>query len=167
MPQLIIHTHARSRAIKRTLLAAGIMLVLLVGGGVAYTYYSGVQAEKNPPKVSVAPEEKPVLPTTVEPGENAPNSASVQYLSSPVAPGDNANIVVTTGQQAACTVVMVYGTVVSHDSGLGPKTADIHGSVQWTWTVDKTAPAGKWAVKVTCVRNKKVAYVEGYLEVTK
>jgi hypothetical protein len=167
MPRLIIHTHARSNAIKRTLIAAGILLFLLIAGGIGYTYYTGLQDAKNPPKVTVTPEQKPIVPTPQEPGPNAPNSAYVQYLTSPVAPGDNANIVVTTGPQAACTVVMVYGTLVSHDSGLGPKTADIHGSVQWTWTVDKAAPAGKWVVKVTCIRNKKAAYVEGYLEVTK
>ncbi len=130
-------------------------------------YYTGLQAEKNPVKEISTTQEAPVIKDPPPPAENAPVGASVQFLASPVKPGENSSITVTTAQKAACTIVMAYGTVVSKDTGLVPKTADIHGSVSWSWTVDKTATPGKWPVKVTCTLNKKVGYVEGYLEVTK
>lgn len=162
-----IHTHKLQKTIKNTLIAMGIMLFLAIAGGVAYVYYTGKQVEKAPASEVVAPVEESPIFEPRKPSPNAPESASVQYLASPVKAGENSTITVTTGPDSACTIIIAYNNVVSKDSGLVPKTADIHGSVSWAWTVDKTAPAGKWPVKVTCVRNSKTAYVEGYLEVIK
>jgi len=163
-----IHTHKLQRTIKRTLIAMGIMLFLAIAGGVAYVYFSGKEEPKKvvkeaPVEINETPfDDEPTLPAA-----NAPNSASVQFLASPVVAGENSSINIHTGPNSACTIVVEYNKVAAKDSGLAPKTADIHGIVSWTWTVDSAAPAGKWPVKVTCVRNNKAAYVEGTLEVTK
>ena len=153
------------RIFKKTLLAMGIMFVLLMGAGFAYAYY----VSKNPDE-SASPKEPEAVTApkfdSPKTDPNGPNSASVQYIASPVKPGENSSITVTTGPKSACKIVVAYNKVVSKDSGLVDKQADKYGSVTWSWTVDKAAAPGKWPVKVTCERNKKVAYVEGYLEVT-
>ena len=160
-----IHTHKLQNTIKKTLISMGVLLGLIIIAGVVYVYITGRQAEKAAPKEAAVPEEKLVVRAPQEPGPDAPESAAVQYLDSPVKAGENSTITVTTGPKSACTIVMAYKDVVSKDSGLMPKTADAYGSVTWTWTVDKSAAVGKWPVKVTCTRNKKIGYVEGYLEV--
>jgi len=142
-------------------------LFLAIVGGVAYIYFSGRQAAKIPTPEVVVTKEKPPISDPVKPAANAPESAAVQFLDSPVKAGNNTSITVTTGPDSACTIAVAYGKVISHDSGLSPKTADVHGSVTWSWTVDSTVAPGKYTVKVTCVRNNKTGYVEGYLEVTK
>ena len=145
----------------------GVLLFIMIAAGVGYVYYTGRQAEKNPQKEASTMTEAPIIKDPPPPSENAPVGAAVQFLASPVKPGDNSSITITTAQKAACTISVAYSNVVSKDSGLVPKTADGHGSVSWSWTVDKTAVPGKWPVRVTCTLNKKVGYVEGYLEVTR
>lgn len=162
-----IHTHKLQNTVKKTAISMGILLVLLVSAGVAYVYVTGRQGNKPPDVQAASTEEKPIVPTRQNPGPNAPESAAVQNLETPVRAGENSSITVTTGPDSACTIVVAYNEVVSKDSGLAPKKANNFGSVSWTWTVDKTAPAGKWPVKVTCTRNNKVGYVEGNLEVVK
>ena len=153
------------RIFKKTLLAMGIMFVLLMGAGFGYAYY----ISRNPDETTDKNKEpEPVAPVKfVQPKRdpNAPNSASVQYIASPVKAGDNASITVTTGPDAICKIVVAYNKVLSKDSGLVEKKADENGSVTWSWTVDKAAAPGKWPVKVTCDRNKKIGYVEATLEV--
>jgi hypothetical protein len=161
-----IHTHRFERTVKKTLIVVAIMIGWAIAGGIIYVYITGRNTPQNTPP-AVVPIDKPPIPEPTAPGPNAPNGASVQYIETPVKPGENSNIIVTTGPNSICKIVVAYSDVISKDSGLADKTADVHGSVAWTWTVDKTAAPGKWPVKVTCDRNKRIAYVEGYLEVTK
>ncbi|CAN5327919.1 hypothetical protein BH10PAT3_BH10PAT3_4340 [soil metagenome] len=155
------------KLLKKMLLSAVILLLIAILGGATYVYIVDREAAQKLPEPVAVPAEKPLLPEPSMPGPNAPNSAAVQYIETPVKAGDNSTITVTTGPNAACTIAVAYNNIASKDSGLMPKAADVHGSVTWSWTVDKTAAAGKWPVKVTCVRNNKTGYVEGYLEVTK
>jgi hypothetical protein len=143
------------------------LLVLFVGAGAAYTWYTGQHsdeavsaAEATPAEVTPVPKHEPMKPAA-----NAKASASVQSLTSPVAPGSNVSVTIKTTPTATCKIVVEYNKVASQDSGLGPKTADEYGIVSWTWTVDKTAPLGKWPVTVTCEYNTKSAVVVGDLEV--
>lgn len=147
-----------------------VVALLLVGGGFAYTYFLGpdgtqtadaVQqpARNEPRKVAEPPKQNP----------DAPIGASVQTLTSPVAPGSNASLAVRTGQLAKCKVSVVYGSVSSTDSGLLPKTADEFGSVSWSWTVGAEVPEGKYPVKVDCANaaGSKSAFVQADLVVAK
>lgn len=142
------------------------MVFLALAAGTAYTYFVNRNADNLPAQKDPVSSSPSVLKTTA-PGPNAPNSASVQFIDSPVKQGQNTSITVTTGPDAKCTIIAAYNNVVSKDSGLKPKAADLHGSVSWTWTVDANAAIGKWPIKVTCDRNTRIAYVEGYLEVAK
>lgn len=152
--------------IRNIAISALVLLVLFVGGGAAYTWYMGrtsvADTSAGDPVVEVAPVIK-----HVQPAANVSESASVQMLTSPVVPGSNASVTVRTNPGSQCTIIVEYNKVASKDSGLSLKTADEFGMVTWTWTVEASVPLGKWPVKVTCVNDKKSAFVQGDLVVAK
>ena len=154
------------KTIRNILISIGVLLVLAVGLGVGYTWYTGQQSnvvnEKSAEDVtSVQPVAKPVQ---IDP--NAPESASIQALTTPTSPGENSSVTVKTNPASECSITVTYNDVASKDSGLVKRIADEYGIVSWAWTVDANAPSGKWPVKVTCTYNKKSAYVQGELQVT-
>lgn len=154
------------KAVRNIVVSIVVLAVVFVGGGLGYTWYMGQQpvdttaAIAEPVVAKPAPKIKPAKPAA-----NAKASASIQMLTSPVAPGANASISVKTNPASKCTIKVEYNKVPSTDSGLTAKTADEFGMVSWTWTVDETAPLGKWPVKITCTYNKKSAFVQGDLKV--
>lgn len=155
-----------SKTARNTAISIVVLLVLFVGGGVGYTYFLG--AQDTPPTAATAPvvpTDAPIKP--VKPAANAPESAAVQTLTSPVSAGSNASISVKTNAGSKCTIAVVYGSVASTDSGLAAKVADEYGVVNWSWTVEDGAPLGTWPVKVTCVYNGKTGFVQGDLQVVK
>lgn len=143
------------------------VLALLIGGGLAYTYYLGpteadTVSTSAPAVAPVAPNIKPTKPPA-----NAKVGASVSALTSPIAPGSNASVTIRTTAGSKCVITVTYGQTASTDSGLTPKTTDEYGAVSWTWTVGKDVPLGKWPVKVTCVYNAQSAVVQADLVVEK
>ncbi len=130
-----------------------VLLVLLVGAAVAYTWLSGGEQKT----VTIAdPKTKPQLvekeKRTLDP--KAPVGASIQSLSSPVDPGQNVLLVVRTKPEATCTVIVEYNKVKSTDSGLSEKVADYYGMVQWSFQVPVDAPLGPAPVTITCAFNE-------------
>jgi hypothetical protein len=154
------------RSIRNVSISVGVLIVLLVAAGAIYTWFAGRNPAPNQTTNAVDATPAPVV-KAVDPAPNAPESASVQSLTSPVAPGDNASATIKTNPGSWCTITVVYDKTASTDSGLTGKTADDFGSVSWTWTVDTTAPTGTWPVTVTCLRNKVSAVVVGSLIVAK
>lgn len=154
--------------IRNLMISIVILLVLFVGGGAAYTWYTDRHSYANTSAIAT-PVEATVAPTVkrVQPAPNAKESAAIEMITSPVAPGSNASITVETNPTSHCSIAVVYNQVASADSGLTTKAADESGVVSWTWTVDKTAPNGIWPVKVTCTHNKQSAFVQGDLVVAK
>ena len=155
------------KSIRNTIISIAVLLVLIVGAGIGYTWYMGQQPVDT--AAVAAPVEAAPKPAVIAAPKLAPNanvSASVQVLTSPVAPGANSSIMVKTNPGSACTIKVEYDEVASTDSGLTPKTADEFGLVNWTWTVEPTVPHGIWPVDVTCVSGEKSAVVRGDLNVT-
>lgn len=152
------------RAVRNIAISAVVLLVLVVGGGIAYTWYVGQDEAANTAAVPapVTPTPAPVVKPT-KPAANAKQSAAVQMLTSPVAPGENASIMVKTNAESECTIKVEYDKVPSTDSGLKPKTADDFGIVSWTWTVEESVPVGKWPVEVNCAFHDQTAMVRGDL----
>jgi hypothetical protein len=152
------------RSIRNIVISICVILIVIVGGGVGYTWYVGQNTTEDP--AAIAP---PVTPTPslaikpTKPAADAKESAAVQMLTSPVAPGSNASITVKTNAESDCTIKVKYGDVESKDSGLTPKKADDFGIVSWTWTVEENVPVGKWPVDVTCALNGQSAMVRGDL----
>lgn len=154
------------KAVRNIVVSIVVLAVLFVGGGLGYTWYMGQQPADATAAIATPVDSQPVpviKPTKL--AANAKESASVQMLTSPIAPGANASITIKTNAASKCTIIVEYNKVPSKDSGLVARTADEFGTVSWTWTVDKTAPLGKWPVKVTCTYNKKSAFVQGDLKV--
>lgn len=145
-----------------------VLLVLIIGGGVAYTWYVGKHSKVEVAEV-VEPHEK--LPDPfLNPKKMAPDAAvgvSVQMITSPLVPGSNAMINIKTNNDARCKISVVYDKTASTDSGLSEKVADEFGVVSWTWTVEPTAPVGSWPVIVTCANEKKSGMVKADLKLVK
>jgi hypothetical protein len=158
------------KSIRTTTLWTGVLLLVALGGGAAYTWYMGQQPL--PQTVAeAAPAAEMAEPVSaakhMAPDPNAKASAAIEMLSSPVTPGMNASVSVKTNPNADCIVSVTYDKIASKDSGLASKTADEFGIVSWTWTVESTVPYGTWPVKVTCTINKRSAVVQGDLVVAK
>lgn len=154
------------RSVRNIAISIVVLLIVVVGGGVGYTWYVGQNAAEDPVAIAppVAPTPTPVIKPT-KPAANAKQSAAVQILTSPVAPGSNASITVKTNAESDCTIKVEYNKVPSTDSGLKPKKADDFGIVSWTWTVEESVPLGTWPVDVTCAFNDQTAMVRGDLVV--
>lgn len=154
------------KSVRNIAVSIVVLLVVVVGGGIAYTWYVGQDTTDDATMIAapVAPTPPAVIKPT-KPAADAKQSAAVQVLTSPVAPGSNASITVKTNAESDCTIKVEYNKVPSVDSGLGPKKADDFGIVSWTWTVEETAAIGTWPVDVTCAFNDQTAMVRGNLVV--
>jgi hypothetical protein len=153
------------KVIRNTAIGIVALLMLTVGGGVAYTWYVGEYGTEVAPVTVTPPQAAPTAPsmTRVKPAPDAVVSASIQMLTSPVAPGENSSVTVRTIPDAKCKITVMYGEVASQDSGLVAKTADEYGMVSWAWTVEESVPLGEWPVEVTCANAKNSAVVKGDL----
>lgn len=154
------------KVIRNTAIGVVTLLVLLVGAGVAYTWYMGQQKPITTVVESETVTRAPVI-KHVTPAENVPQGVSIQTLTTPVAPGSNASVIIKTNPASTCTIKVEYNKIASKDSGLSSKVSDEFGTLTWAWTVESTVPEGKWPVTVTCIRGKLSAVVVGDLVVTR
>lgn len=154
------------KKIRKTIISIFVLLVIILGAGTVYVWYTGKNVDTSTmPEPFVYEPEKNIKP--IQQAENLPVGASVQSLTSPVVPGTNASIIIKTNMNATCSISVIYDKTASKDSGLVDKSSGEYGSVSWSWTVDSTAPLGKWPVKVTCKKGEKSGVVIGDLEVVK
>ena len=156
-----------SKTLRNTLITVLALLIVLVGGGVGYTYYMDKQGGASAAATIASPAVQPVSAITPhKTAANAPESASIELLSSPVALGTAASISAKTQPASQCTIIMLYKNVPKPIAGAGPKMADDFGTVEWDWTVSRNTPIGTWPVRVTCTFNKKTAVVQGNMQIT-
>ena len=154
------------RRIRNISISIGILLVTLVGIGLAYTFYMS-QTETAPVVSKPVSTLRPNAIKHTKLADNVPASASVQSLTSPVMPGDNASMSIKGNPGSTCSIVVEYNKIASTDSGLIAKKTDEFGVVTWAWTLGTTTPEGKWPVTVTCEYNKKTAIVVSDIVVSK
>ena len=142
-----------------------VLLILVLGAGVVYTWYMGQDTSSAaPPPEPVVSAVPPSAAKSRIPGPDAKASASIQQLTSPVAPGDTVDVYVRSNPTATCKIAVEYNKVPSTDAGLIEKATDEFGMVGWKWTVEKTTPHGKWPVTVTCsLDEQRTAVVVGDL----
>lgn len=156
----------RRRALKRTLIAVSILLLLIIGAALVYVWYMG----QNSAESAV---QKPVNTGSLAPKLKAPQIADdapvgivQQTFSSEVAGGGNAMISIKTNPKAACQIAVKVNKTSLPDSGLVPKIADEFGMVDWSWTVPKGIVAGEWPVEITCANQSgRSAYYKARLQV--
>lgn len=157
------------RLARNIVLSVVVLAVFVAGAGVAYTWYMGGGLSGATPVATV----EPVATATTQapkrhlPAADAPASASIQQLSSPVAPGGTASLTVRSNRTAVCVVTVQYSDKqVRTDAALVEKSTDEFGIADWQWTVPKTAPKGKASVTATCSLDaKRSAVVSGDLEI--
>lgn len=155
-----------AKKVRNISISIGILLVLIIGAGVAYSWFSGQNDTRT---FATKPQAVKKTGTVkhVQLAANAPSSASVQNITSPVKPGDNASISIKSNPGSICSITVTYNGVPSKDSGLADRTTDEFGVTTWAWTVEPTVPEGSWPVTVTCIYNGKSAVVVGQLVVSK
>jgi hypothetical protein len=155
------------RTIRNIAISVVVLSALFVVGGAAYVMLSGNNAKQDTASAPKTDSNNFALPKPQAPNPKAPEGAAVESLLSPAKAGTNTSISVKTNPTSSCAISVTYNDVPAKDSGLITKTADAYGVVNWAWTVESSAPAGTWPVKVTCSLNKKSAVVIGNLQVTK
>jgi hypothetical protein len=156
------------RIIRNIAISIIVLAVIFVGAGVGYVLITGgtpteAKAEPVPP----SPEPGAAIPKPRKPAPNAPESAGIESLDTPVKIGQNISMTVKTLPESVCTITFIYNNITSKDSGLVQKNADEYGTVTWSWTISSDVPVGKWPARVMCSYNKKSALVIGNVEVTK
>lgn len=161
-------TKRASRVFRKAIIGSIIMVILLVGAGFGYTYY--VDKHNNAElksSTTAADQQQGETITPGKPSPNAPEDASLEVLTTPIARSQTDMVSIKTQAYSTCSIVVTYlGGLVAHDSGLTPKTADDFGTVNWNWNISPTAPIGQGQVKITCDFYKKSAMVEGNFQVT-
>lgn len=152
------------RTVRNIAISVVVLAVLIAGAGAGYIWYTGQEtptaavATEVPQTVVQQPAKRPL------PSADAKASASVQQMTSPVAPGAAVALYVRTNPTAVCKIAVEYNKVPSSDPGFIDKTADEFGMVDWNWTVPASAPKGKWPVTVTCSLDEaRSAVVQGDL----
>jgi len=141
------------------------LAVLMLGGLVAlYIWYNSQQTQHGTVEAPPVENSTPTIGRPM-PAANARVGVSIQMLTSPVAPGDNASVTIRTNPNITCTIVVEYNEVKAEDSGLTKKIADEFGVASWSWTVDDQAPNGTWPVTITCKNAKNSGVVKGSLKV--
>lgn len=138
------------RAVRDITISSLVLALVVMGAGVGYIWYTG----QDTPAASVAAElPQPVAQQPVKrplPSADAKASASIQQMTSPVAPGEEVSLSVRSNATAVCSITVEYNKVPSSDALLRDKTADEFGMVDWQWSVPIGTPKGEWPVTVTC-----------------
>ncbi len=95
------------------------------------------------------PTATPVPPLPPSP---SPVLVSTEFISvsSPVAHGNVATVVVRTSAGAYCSITVTYRSGPSTAQGLQPKTVGPDGIVSWSWIVGTRTTPGDWPIEVTC-----------------
>lgn len=151
--------------IRNVLISAGVLLMLLIAGGVFYTFKYGAN-EKADKTAAPKPQQAGPEVNIAQPGPNAPVGVSVTYITAPVKRGENALLNIHTNPKASCTIAVTNDVKTAlKDSGLITKTSDARGNVAWSWTVGLDTPPGKWQAQVYCSVGKKSGMVIGNFEV--
>lgn len=158
LAQRVYTREQRQRTARRTFTAVVALLLLTVGAGLVYTWYIGQHqtiALEDPPERKTRPV---ITPSKISP--TARIGVSVQTVSTPVKPGENASITIRTNPEALCTITVEQENAKITDSGLNKKVADEFGMVSWAWTFKPTDPVGAWPIDVECKNKKNSAVVE-------
>jgi predicted nucleic acid-binding Zn ribbon protein len=161
-------TKRTSKVLRKTIISSIALVILFAGAGFGYTYYIDKQnstALKS--STNAADQQQGQTITPSKPSPNAPEDASLEVLTTPIARSQTDMVSIKTQAYSTCSIGVTYlGGLIAHDPGLTPKTADDFGSVSWNWTISPTAPIGQGSVKITCNFYKKSAMVEGNFQVT-
>jgi flagellar basal body-associated protein FliL len=103
------------KSVVRALVSVVVLLVLIAGAGIGYVWYMGQHPAKLPQQQETVAAAKKADLKPIKPAPNAKESASIQSLTSPVAPGDNAMVTIHTLPDSVCVISVVYDKTASTD----------------------------------------------------
>lgn len=63
-------------------------------------------------------------------------------------------VTILTNPRVICSIAVFYKSGRSRAAGLGPKTADDHGLITWTWMIGTRTTPGEWPIVVECGKEK-------------
>jgi hypothetical protein len=149
-----------------------VVLIIAIVAGLIYVWLMGLQA-KPLTTTTAQTTTQPAFITPHKVPDNVEIGSSIQSLSSPISPGDNASLTVRTTESAVCKVKIIHlddsqkELARVTDSGLGDKTADEFGMVTWTWTMPSNVAIAKWSADIYCTRGDKSTHSVGDIVVQK
>lgn len=155
------------KTLRKILISIVLLSFLMIIAGLFYVWYMGRNSEEKIIDQTQTSVQKNTVSERSKIADNAPNSASIQSISSPLNPGSKASIIAKTNPNSECVISVTYNKIVSNSAGLSPAMADDWGVVVWKWTIEDSAPIGKWPVKITCVWHERAAVVIGDLNIVK
>lgn len=164
-----LHESKKTRAIRRirNLLIVCSILALVIGGiFVVVLWLMKPQAVKGPVETKTAQDAAPDL-SSKKFAPDVPIGSAIQALTTPIAPGSNANVTIRTTEGAVCSIKVVHLDPYQkelarvNDSGLVDKTADDFGMVTWTWTMPANAAIATWKADMLCKRDSKSTHSVG------
>ena len=157
------------KGVVKILIMAIILIALLIGAAVLYAWYTSQKDGGNRAEVVETTKPKPVR----SPRRSDPNGAigvALQYISSPIAPGQQASMTIHTDTDAKCTIEARHRPedkpkpVKIKLPGFEDQVSDEFGMATWKWTVPASGPLGEWEVEATCANNKNSArYIADFL----
>ena len=155
------------KTLRNTFIGTIVLIVIFLASGFFYTWYIGQKNENKAEPALKLTNNTNNLITPRKPAADAVVGVAIHMLTSPVVAGQEASISIKTNADANCIITAAYNDkkIYSKDPGLVPQKADDYGVASWTWTVDETAPKGKWPVEVTCSNIAKSGFVRGDLVV--
>lgn len=167
-------TRRLPRPLRNALISAAVLLILCVAVGEVYVMF----ADNGSVPVAAASVQQTTSATTGEikptkPAADIPESAAVEMVTSPIAPGAPATVSVHTNPGSACSIAVVYkydsqnAQAPVNNPSLSPQTADDFGIVSWNWTISPGAPLGTGRATVICTYHTRHAMVIADLYITK
>lgn len=153
--------------LRNALIGVVVLAALLVGAGAGYTYFMGGNGSMptSTPVAVTAPDPTAGMVKPRKPSPKVPESASVQFVTTPVKPGGAVSLSVRTLPASSCTIIVDHKHVAITIAGLHKETADDFGTVSWDWTMPKTMPIGPATATVTCSYQGRSAVVTGDITV--
>lgn len=162
-----------ARLLRNVVIGIAILAVLIGGTYAALLWFNNPQAALTVKEPDATNQQNPSFMTPHKPPKDVAIGSSIQSISSPIAPGNNASLTLRTTESAVCTIKVVRIDAAMRevqrvsDSGLSDKEADDFGVVTWTWTMPADAVIAKWQADITCTRDSKSTRSIGEIEVQK
>jgi len=92
-------------------------------------------------------------------------SVAVVALTSPIARGADARLVIHASPHTPCELLVYYNAAPANIHLAFPKRSDDTGQVSWTWRIDRGVIPGTWPLTVHCTDEFKGSIVQSRLEV--
>ena len=149
----------------KIVLSALILLVLFFLAGFIYTYFSDRPGTAGKGTTQGPANQFSLVKPPPKPGPNAAVGVAEEAFDSPIAPGQDSSIIISTTAGASCQIALQMPSLKSSGQSLAPQIANAYGTVTWSWTVPSSTPFGSYPLSVKCSYGKNWAVYDDILVV--